>query len=254
MPTPPFLRWSVCLVLSAATALAQADAPELALTDIPVATALADKPAQSWAWGVGWLHYTEPGVMRLHGPEATVQWQHRPTTTGWPEHLQVDVGAAALNYSSPSTGSLHAVPALSGRGTALWRLYGGENAVWRAGLQLDLLWTDLRGTSSTGHRGYRRLGSKAWAVLRHEAEDGARTEIGALLQGRQDSLLTDAGSSRDIRNTQRHGVYVAYQHSPIGALRWRPWLRYSRMERSEPDGAYYEPRDQMLQLGALLNW
>ena len=194
--------------------------------------------------------------MQLTGPEATLQWRSQPAAPGWPDSVQVDLGAASLAYSSNGTGTMHAVPALSGRGTALWRLHASEDATWRAGLQLDMVWTDLRGTTTVGdqiYRGYRRLGSKAWAVLERESADGARTQIGALLQGRQDSLLSDAGS-RDISNTQRSGLYLAYQHHPIGDMALRPWLRYSRIGKSAYDGPYFEPRNRTLQVGVLIDW
>lgn len=191
--------------------------------------------------------------MQLTGPEATLQWRSQPAAPGWPDSVQVDLGAASLAYSSNGTGTMHAVPALSGRGTALWHLHVNEEATWRAGLQLDLVWTDLRGTSSTGHRGYRRLGSKAWAVLERESADGGRTQIGALLQGRQDSLLSDTGA-RDISNTQRSGLYLAYQHHAIGEMVLRPWLRYSQIGKSAYDGPYFEPSNRTLQVGVLIDW
>ena len=92
------------------------------------------------AWGLGLFHYTEPGVMQLTGPEATLQWRSQPAAPGWPNSLQVDLGAASLAYNSNGTGTMHAVPALSGRVTALWRLHANEDGTWRAGLQLDLVW------------------------------------------------------------------------------------------------------------------
>ena len=192
--------------------------------------------------------------MQLTGPEATLQWRSQPAAPGWPNSLQVDLGAASLAYNSNGTGTMHAVPALSGRVTALWRLHANEDGTWRAGLQLDLVWTDLRGSSSTRRPGYRRLGSKAWAVLERESANGARTQIGSLLQGRQDSLLTDAGQPRDITNTQRSGVYLAYQHHAMGALSLRPWLRYSQIGKSAYDGPYFEPRNRTLQVGVLIDW
>lgn len=253
LPTRCATSLSMGLAFFGAPVWAQTAPPGEPLPD--AAVAMASAPA-AWAsaGGLGVFHYTEPGVMRLTGPEASWQLRHHPTPPGWPDSVQLDLGVASLAYSSKGTGTLHAVPALSGRGTALWRLQANEDAIWRAGLQLDMVWTDLRGTSSTGHRGYRRLGSKAWAVLQREDASGARTEIGALLQGRQDSWLTDAGQPRDITNTQRRGVYLAYQHHAMGALSLRPWLRYSQIGNSTYDGPYLEPRNRTVQVGALIDW
>ena len=250
-----FLRVSICLGLCAASAWAQTGTSDETPEEAAVAQAAS---AMDWtsAWGLGLFHYEEPGVMRLSGPEAALQLHYRPTSPGWPDSVQLDLGVASLAYSSADTGSMHAVPALTGRGTALWRFHASENAIWRAGLQLDMVWTDLRGTTSSGNTGYRRLGSKAWAVLQQQSAGGARSEIGVLLQGRQDSLLTDAGGSRDITNTQRQGMYLAHQHSPLQAL-WpglRPWVRYSQVGKSNTSGGYYEPRNRTLQVGGLIDW
>lgn len=217
------LSWALGLALGLALHL-RANA-----NDVP-------EPAQtqpfSLAWGAGLAHYQEPGLMNLRGPQAWLQAQYWPTGPYLPELVQADLGAALLDYNSQGTGSLQHRPALDARGTVLWRIHAADGT-WRGGLQVDLAWTDLRGTSSTGHRGYRRLGSKAWGVLQYESASGARTELGDLLRGRQDSLLSDAGG-RDVSNTQRKGYMLAYQHAPLSNL-WhspRPWVRYSDVGRS----------------------
>lgn len=230
------------------------DVPEEALR-----TASADTPS-TWSWGLGALQYREPGLMQLSGPQAGLQWRYRPWqagwSTGWPEQMNMDAEIGGLRYSSHETGSLHGVVSLGGRASGLWRLHDSGDRAWHAGLQIDLLWTDLRGTSSTGHRGYRRLGSKLWAVLQFSPDAlGSQWQWGALLRGRQDSLLSDMGE-RDITNTQRQGFFVAYQHRPLpgawGAM--RPWLRYADVRRSDLDGRYYEPHNRQLQIGLLFDF
>lgn len=239
------------ILLSSTPIRAQTEHPE---TPAPAPSAPTATEPTSLLWGLGLLHYQEPGWMRLLGPEAVAQIQHRSARADWPELLQLDLGASVVDYRSTDTGTLHDLPALNGRGTALWRL-PVQAGVWRGGLQIDLAWTDLRGTSSTGHIGYRRLGSKAWAVLQHEWPSGTRLEAGVLLRGRQDSLLSDAGG-RDITNIQRKGMYLHWQHAPIMAIGFspRPWARLSHVERSDNDGRYYEPRNRTLHLGLLFDF
>ena len=236
----------------------QAEAAPPSATDRTANVAVDAPQPLALAWGVGLFQYREPGWMRLTGPEATLQAQYRPTsasTSWWPERLQADLGVALLDYTSDTTGRLHHRAGLNGRGTALWGIHASDSGTWLAGAQIDLAWTDLRGTSSSGHRGYRRLGSKAWVVLRHETAAGAHAEVGALLRGRQDSLLSDLGG-RDVTNSQRRGHYLLYQHTPLEGpgLRPRPWARYSEIGRSDNDGIYYEPRNRTLQLGVLFDW
>ena len=246
---PPLVVASLVLALPC---LAQAEMDTQ--NDTPSEAPSAPSSPQRLAWGVGLLRYQEPGLMRLTGPEVSLQAQYQPEHPNLPERMQLDLGAALVDYDSSHTGQLRDRAALNGRGTALWRLHSAPG-LWHAGLQIDLAWTDLRGTSSTGHRGYRRLGSKAWAVLEHESTEGARTSLGILVRGRQDSLLSDVGN-RDVTNTQRRGYFLAYQHVPL-APEWlsaRPWARLSQVNRSDNDGIYYEPRNRTLQLGVLFDF
>ena len=205
-------------------------------------------------WAIGVFLYQEPGLMRLTGPEAKLHWQYRTQTPNWPAKLQAELGLASLQYNSTNTGSLHNLPGITARAAALWPLHVSEYSGWHLGLQIDMVWTDLRGISSTGHKGYRRLGTKAWGTLQHETSQGSIAELGVLLRGRQDSLLSDTGGY-DISNTQRKGLYLSYQHSPLQGL-WhqpKPWVRYSQIERSDNDRIYYEPRNKTLELGVRFN-
>lgn len=241
---------------SPATVEQTAPAPEAAAVDPAPESALpAQGAASQWSWGLGALHYREPGLMQLSGPQAGGQWRYRPSQDGWPSRLQLDAEVGGLRYTSSETGQLNGVLSLGGRASSLWPLHESGPSTWHAGLQIDLLWTDLRGTSSTGHLGYRRLGSKLWAVLQYEPDaSGSQWQIGALLRGRQDSLLSDMGG-RDITNTQRQGVFVAYQHRPLpGVWGARPWLRYADVQRSDLDGRYYEPHNRQWQLGLLFDF
>lgn len=212
---------------------------------------------ESWNWGMGWFHYKEPGLMQLMGPELSLEMRHKPQKRGWPDQLQAEAGAGLLRYTSQNTGNLDHVPYLGGRANALWRFHARSGSVWHAGLQLDLNWTDLRGHTRVGnqtYQGYRRMGSKLWAIVQHDHMDGHSTQVGALLRGRQDSFLSDVGY-RHITNTQRQGFLIAYQHSSISSsVQLRPWIRYVLVDDSDLDGPFYEPRNQLLQAGLLLRF
>ena len=219
----------------------------------------APEPPTTWAAGLGWWRYSEP-VMKLEGPQLTLRAQHISQEAGWPKLLEADIGVGSLRYSSHGSGSLSQVPMLRGQASALWDIE--PSGQWRAGLQLEATWTDLRGTTSTGHSGYERFNSKAWAVLQYEPPSTSRTELGLLLRGRQQSYLSQANPTLpDITNTQKRGVFLAYRHSPLagpsgGGYGLRPWIRYTSVSNSDQVGVegWYEPRNRTLQIGLESSW
>lgn len=238
----------------------------LALQTLPVARAQDTEAAQSpaepsktWAVGASWWRYSEP-EMKLEGPQLTLYGRYDRAPSGWPDRLEAELGAASLHYSSRSSGSLSHVPMLRGQANALWQLEASGQ--WRAGLQVEATWIDLRGTTSGGYGGYERLNSKAWAVLQYEHPSNASAEAGLLLRGRQQSWLSQANPSLpDITNTQKRGVYLAYRHSPWQSaegtgLSLRPWIRYTRVSDSDQVGAgrWYEPNNRTWQIGLEGRW
>lgn len=218
----------------------------------------AESP-RAWAVGAGWWRYSEP-KMTLEGPQLTLYGRYELLKTGWPDRLEAELGAASLRYSSRDSGSLSHVPMLRGQASALWRLE--SSGQWRAGLQVEATWVDLRGTTSSGYAGYERLNSKAWAVLQYEHPSTASTEAGLLLRGRQQSWLSQAHPGLpDITNTQKRGVYLAYRHSPWQnaegtGLSLRPLIRYTHVSDSDQVGAdrWYEPHNQTWQIGLEGRW
>lgn len=219
----------------------------------------APEPPTTWAAGLGWWRYSEP-VMKLEGPQLTLRAQHTSQQAGWPDLLEADIGVGSLRYSSQGSGSLSQVPLVRGQASALWGVE--PSGQWRAGLQLEATWTDLRGTTSTGHSGYERFNSKAWAVLQYEPPSTSRTELGLLLRGRQQSYLSQANPTLpDVTNTQKRGVFLAYRHSPLagpsgGGYGLRPWIRYTSVSNSDQVGVegWYEPRNRTLQIGLESSW
>lgn len=218
-------------------------------------------PAPTWSLGLAWFRYSEAD-MKLQGPELTWGVQHDLQQPGWPDRLEADLGMGSLRYTSQDSGSLSRLPLLHGRASVLWRLTPSSQL--RAGLQLEATWTDLRGTTSTGDSGYERLNTKAWLVLHCDHPGHARTEVGLLLRGRQQTFLSQVPVEPrlpDITNTQTQGVYLAYRHSPIGSSEagahgLRPWIRYTQVSASDQVSVYrwYEPRNRSLSLGLEYSW
>lgn len=130
----------------------------------------------------------------------------------------------------------------------------GPALTLQLGLQYEGLWNDLRGTSSTGHRGYERLSNKLWLLAQTAPLPQAELQLGLLLRGWQDSWLSQANQRLpDITNVQHKGVTLRYRHSPwwIGSRPVFPWLRYTQVAESDKVGSqrWYEPRNRSMELG-----
>ena len=247
---------SVCL---AGPGLLWAQTPE---TETAAAVTEDAEPAPSslaWAAGLGWWRYSEP-VMRLEGPELTVEVQRPLETEGSPVFVHAQLGMGLMQYTSTDSGRLSGVPMLRGQAGALWQL--GHSSPWRGGLQLEATWTDLRGTSSAGYAGYERLNTKAWALVQYTSTGQHQAELGLLLRGWQTSALSQANPTLpDIRNTQTRGFFMGYQHPSLGwpsngRYRLRPWIRLTSVASSDMVGAagWYEPRNRTLQIGLQSHW
>lgn len=247
---------TTCLLMVSA-AMAQ-EAPSAEASQNPQAA--LSVPAIQLHWGGGWLRYSEPH-MRLEGPMARLQWRTLQNHSVWPDVLVADVAAADLRYNSQSTGTIHHVPGLSSRISGLWNLDANAASPLLAGLQLELDWTDMRGTSSTGHKGYRRQGSKAWMVMQYPNVVWGTLQAGALLMGRQLSQLSDIPGNRipDIINSQKQGWFANYtrildKDSMLPG--WQASVRYSLVQSSDKIGhqGWYEPRNQTWLLSLQKPW
>lgn len=222
--------------------------------------ATASAHAASWQWGAGWYRYAEP-EMQLQGPLLQLRHSRHPHAAGWPDLLVADAGLASLNYSSRGTGTMSHLPGLFGRISALWRLPTDVAGHWFAGPVLELDWTDLRGTSSTGHHGYRRQGTRIWAELQLAQNTWGDLQIGALWRGRQLSQLTDIPgyTGEDLVNTQRQGWFAGWEHqfaedSPLPG--WQASARYTAIGSSDKIGrqGWHEPRNTTWQLSLRKPW
>lgn len=219
----------------------------------------APAPMHHWSvtdrhWGLGWWTYSEP-AMRLQGPALTLQLGLQTSAVpGMPDRVGGEIMLARVDYSSDGTGQMSGVPAVGWRTHALWDMPADSRQPWQLGLQYEGLWNDLRGTSSTGHRGYERLSNKLWLLAQTAPLPQAELQLGLLLRGWQDSWLSQANQRLpDITNVQHKGVTLRYRHSPwwIGSRPVFPWLRYTQVAESDKVGSqrWYEPRNQTLELG-----
>lgn len=261
--TPQVSSWRRALPLLgslwlACAALAQPAADEKTLPTLHDASATA--MGGPWYLGAGWYRYSEP-EMQLQGPMLQLRHTRRINATGWPDLLVADAALASLNYSSQGTGAMNHLPGLFGRVSALWRLPTDTTGHWFAGPTLDLDWTDLRGTSSSGHYGYRRQGTRIWAELQLTQNAWGNVQIGALWRGRQLSQLTDIPdyTGADLVNTQRQGWFAGWDYlfaEDSQLPGWQASARYTVISNSDKIGrqGWYEPRNATWQLSLRKPW
>lgn len=212
-----------------------------------------------WQWtkpsvGVGWTRYSE-SIMTLQGPTVSMRVGLQRTPGGWmPEHIGGEVALSRLDYTSTATGRLDGVPGVGWRAHALWSMPALSGRAWQLGLEYEGFWNDLRGTSSTGHRGYERLSNKLWLQARAAPLADAELQLGLLIRGWQDSWLSQAHPALpNVTNVQNAGFTVRYRHSPwlLNGRPLHPWIRYTHIDRSDEVTAqrWYEPRNRSVSLG-----
>jgi hypothetical protein len=114
-------------------------------------------------------------------------------------------------------------------------------------------WTDLRGSSSTGHRGYERLGVRGWWGVDVDPVPGARLGAAVLLHGRQHSWLSQANQTLpNIVNRQTKGWWLQLELAPVD--RWaqlQPWFEVKHIAESDKQGrqGWFEPENTQWQIG-----
>lgn len=189
--------------------------------------------------------YEEPGLMWLEGDRGGVSGAY--TALGSQEvHARLEARSSYGELEYRGSGALSDVPdyvfemrALVGKdvraGSIVWVPY--------VGLGYRSLYNDLRGTSSTGAVGYRRL-SRYWYVpmgvgLRIGIGEGLvlapQVEYDAFTNGKQRSYLGDTGTGfNDVTNRQRRGRGYRAQLMLEGR-RWAfgPWTHYWKIKDSD---------------------
>ncbi len=259
-PLVAMLGLLMCCMTSIATAQVQEVSSGQEEPAALPATVMAGNDSPVVLVGGGWQRYSEPQML-LQGPRVSLSASWTRQLAGHPFRLDGLLAGADLRYSSRNTGSISHAPGLSGHIAGLWQLSHAGSELWSGGLQLELDWTDLHGTSSTGHHGYRRQGTKAWLILEHDNPQTGRLQGGWLLRGRQFSQLSDVPQQiplANVVNTQRRGAFLKYEYTVTqGALKdWQLDLRYMRVEASDKTGqsGWYEPRNQTWVVDLKKSW
>lgn len=191
-------------------------------------------------------HYEEPDLMWLKGDRFgatgsyTVAYEKRVYS-----RIELRWSYGELNYQG--SGTLNNVPDQLFEARALaGRDYGiGETMAWSpyVGVAFRYLFNDLRGTTSTGDRGYRRdssyfyvpLGVTLRMRLGEEWVLAPQFEYDAFVYGVQRSFLSDAGfGDPDVTNRQRRGRGYRAQLMFEGP-RWSfgPWMHYWNVKDSD---------------------
>lgn len=213
--------------------------------------------------------YEEPGLMELRGNKGGLRVAHaRTDEAGRHGRLEFLASYGQLDYASNGTGThsgepdtYYEVRALAGfdlratRGIALLPF---------AGLGYRYLYNDGRGTTSTGHRGYRRESNYLYLPVgvsaRWERLLGT-VEFDFLLKGRQTSYLADADVGfADVNNEQKRGWGAkANLLVETGRFAFGPWFSYWRIATSEPSSPApgwvgYEPKNRTTEAGFELRY
>lgn len=212
--------------------------------------------AQPWSFDLGLLHqrYTEPN-MHLSGPGLYVGTERQSVDAAWwsPQRWHASAVVGQLAYGSTRTGALNGVPWLQLQAGPRWRLPSWGGYSWSTGPTMDVQWTDLRGSSSTGHRGYERLGLRGWWGLDVSPLTGTRLSGALLLRGRQHSRLSQANPTLpNVVNRQTSGWWLQLELAPID--RWaqlQPWFELKHIAESDKQGrqGWHEPDNTQLQIG-----
>lgn len=176
---------------------------------------------QGWTLGgvVSHARYREPGLMQLQGPRLGVSAARElPTTGPWQLGLEGQVHSSAMQYSSPISGELSHVPDVETdlRLTARYPFNGTSTASatpawqWHALMGVAYRWhyNDLRGTTSVGHIGYRRLNQRVYLPLGLQVTGpgpqalSAALEFTPTLAGTHTTYMTDVGGDSNATASQ----------------------------------------------------
>ncbi len=204
--------------------------------------------------GLLYQRYTEPN-MSLNGPGLYVGVERHTGDTRWwvPQSGRASAVVGQLAYGSERTGTLKSVPWLHMQMGLRWRLPSWAGHSWSTGPILELQWTDLRGSSSTGHRGYERLGIRGWWGIDISPAPDTRLSAAMLLHGRQHSQLSQANPSiPNVVNRQTSGWWLQLELAPIERLaQFQPWIEVKQIAESDKQGlqSWHEPDNTQWQIG-----
>lgn len=216
--------------------------------------------------------YQEPGIMSLKGSQLGLDLGISRAMQG--ERFmrgEFRYAYGRVDYSSNGTGSSSGEPNwyIEARGLMGkdWEINGKVLAAY-TGIGYRYLFNDARGTSSTGHWGYRRESNYFYLpiglILRTSLSGRARLvstlEYDHLLWGKQISRLSDAGAGYDdVTNGQGSGyglkLSVMYES---GKFAFGPYAHYWDIGESDmafinsngtPVGIGWEPKNNTTEFG-----
>jgi hypothetical protein len=176
-----------------------------------------DRVEQFWWAMTGSAHFYREPQMQIVGPAVGFRGEARVRAAERPVIVEAELGAGIADYSSPVSGNIDGIRRV---GSALFaRSAEVDDRQWmpQPGLGLTTEWTDLRGTSSLGKRGYERFNlalwlSANWALERERAEGATRLRAAVMLHGWQWSGLAQANPTYlNVLNKQRRGALVSVE-------------------------------------------
>jgi len=234
--------------------------------------------------------YREPGIMSLEAIKVGIDYSGKvPFSKNWFLRGDFSYAYGRVDYESVNTGSSddHKDWHVDTRGLVGYDFqFGSHTLSPYSGLGFRLLSNDMRGTTTTGHLGYRRQSQYFYLPigLAHRWSLGERvkltttieydylamgrqtTELGDVYEGTTTPSGTTLVSVEPAKNDQKHG-YGLRGSIMLGFGNWMmgPYASYWRIDDSEVDnrvkakddagdtwiltGAVYEPRNRTREAG-----
>jgi hypothetical protein len=214
---------------------------------------------------LGFYEYKEPGYMKIDGPVLGlgVKYSH---ALGANDFIQIDASGMAGFLDYQGSGNLNNTENFSTDVRALYlrnqTLSNGTVITPYAGLGYRFLYNDLRGNTSTGAGGYRRLSHYVYLPvgLLTYITDGygnkieLNGELGILIRGYQQSYLSDFYSNvSDVKNEQKTGhnlrISALYQFDSFSI---GPYYNRWSIGRSSVENNWVEPKNSTNEFGLMV--
>ena len=203
--------------------------------------------------------------MKIDGPVLGLgaKYSH---ALGADDYIQIDASGMAGFLDYQGSGSLNSTENFSTDIRALYlknhTLGNGSVVTPYAGLGYRFLYNDLRGISSTGAGGYRRLSHYVYLPVGifTYITDGygnkieLNGELGILIRGYQQSYLSDVFSNvSDVKNEQKTGhnlrVSALYKFDSFSI---GPYFNRWNIGRSSVENGWFEPKNSTNEFGLML--
>jgi hypothetical protein len=214
---------------------------------------------------LGFYEYKEPGYMKIDGPVLGLgaKYSH---ALGADDFFQIDASVMAGLLDYQGTGSLDNTENFSTDIRALYlknhTLENGTVVTPYTGLGYRFLYNDLRGNTSTGAGGYRRLSHYVYlpvGILTYITDGYGNKielngELGILIRGYQQSYLSDFYSNvSDVKNEQKTGhnlrVSALYKFDSYSI---GPYYTRWSVGRSNIENGWVEPKNSTNEFGLML--